>query len=397
MTTDKNNAAPDPQPAELNEVSGDSGELPPLPPVDGYDKRVQGHYSAEQMRDYARNAIRSAKQEQACSGMGIDKMAKELLERHTVAVPVAVEDGRCFMVREQDALDAIRAALAATGKQQVGEAVTDRMVEAALQSTVAEPNVGTPWREMVALDEHADFIEDMRKAIQAAISAQPDTPDFSPATQAVADHCDRIFWRHNYYTLPLGPSDRAKPTRRRQSAVELVQKLGFQWKDEAWVQVGEVQGDAGFDNRMGSADFEVWAKAEGYSLHRDPSSGNYTGDTLHAWRAWRHLAARQPGAQVRDHVPQEVVSAISAVAVIAHKESRHHVQKHIDTINAWLYAAPPAQGIDLGKFRALAEDLIAADRFDDYSLDMETVAVSAGRRLLALIDGQRDAAPGVES
>lgn len=110
-----------PQPAEL--AKQQEVELPPLPPVDGYDKRVHGHYSAEQMRDYARNAIRSAKQEQACSGLGIDKMAKELLERHTVAVPVAVEDGRCFMVREQDALDAICAALAATGKQQVGEAM----------------------------------------------------------------------------------------------------------------------------------------------------------------------------------------------------------------------------------------------------------------------------------
>lgn len=112
-----------PQPAELAEQQG--VELPPLPPVDGYDKRVHGHYSAEQMRDYARNAIRSAKQEQACSGLGIDKMAKELLERHTVAVPVAVEDGRCFMVREQDALDAIRAALAATVKQHVSEAQGD--------------------------------------------------------------------------------------------------------------------------------------------------------------------------------------------------------------------------------------------------------------------------------
>lgn len=41
----------------------------------------------------------------------IEKMARELLERHTVAINVAVEDGSCFMVSEQDALDAIRAAL----------------------------------------------------------------------------------------------------------------------------------------------------------------------------------------------------------------------------------------------------------------------------------------------
>lgn len=90
-------------------------ELPPLPPVDGYDKRVQGHYSAHQMREYARAsvaALAASQQEQACSGLGIDRAAQELLEQHTVAVPVAVEDGRCFMVREHEALDAIRAALA---------------------------------------------------------------------------------------------------------------------------------------------------------------------------------------------------------------------------------------------------------------------------------------------
>lgn len=41
----------------------------------------------------------------------IEKRARELLERHTVAINVAVEDGSCFMVSEQDALDAIREAL----------------------------------------------------------------------------------------------------------------------------------------------------------------------------------------------------------------------------------------------------------------------------------------------
>ena len=39
-----------------------AGELPPLPPVDGYDKRVVGHYSAASMHAYARAAI-AAQQE----------------------------------------------------------------------------------------------------------------------------------------------------------------------------------------------------------------------------------------------------------------------------------------------------------------------------------------------
>lgn len=56
-------------------------------------------------------------------------------------------------------------------------------------------------------------------------------------------------------------------------------------------QAGDVPPAAGFDNQMGSPAFEVWAKANDYSLHRDPGSLNYTGDTLHAWWAWRHLTA----------------------------------------------------------------------------------------------------------
>lgn len=35
-------------------------ELPPLPKVDGYDKRPQGHYSAESMRAYAIAAVTKA-------------------------------------------------------------------------------------------------------------------------------------------------------------------------------------------------------------------------------------------------------------------------------------------------------------------------------------------------
>lgn len=41
----------------------------------------------------------------------IERKARELLDMHADPVPVAVEDGRWFMVREQDALDAVIAAL----------------------------------------------------------------------------------------------------------------------------------------------------------------------------------------------------------------------------------------------------------------------------------------------
>lgn len=40
-----------------------------------------------------------------------EKRAQEILSLHAEPIPVAVEDGRLFMVKEQDALDAVRSAL----------------------------------------------------------------------------------------------------------------------------------------------------------------------------------------------------------------------------------------------------------------------------------------------
>lgn len=59
-----------------------------------------------------------------------------------------------------------------------------------------------------------------------------------------------------------------------------------------------------------------------------------------------------------------------------------------------VYAAPPAQGIDLGQLRALAE------KFESYGDDEIGDAFSGpyyqcAAELRGLIDGQRDAAPGV--
>ncbi|MBN5028241.1 hypothetical protein JY419_02220 [Stenotrophomonas maltophilia] len=108
-----------------------------------------------------------------------------------------------------------KAALAA--RQPVGEPVeaTDAMVEAALQSTVA--NNASPWRQVVASEDHADFISDMRAAINAALAARPSpitAEATTTSTQTVPDHCDRIFWQHNYYQLPVWPTDQKKPTKR---------------------------------------------------------------------------------------------------------------------------------------------------------------------------------------
>ncbi len=57
-----------PQPAELNEVSGNSGELPPLPKGRFITDRYSGtsflSYTAEQMQDYARAALAATGKQQ---------------------------------------------------------------------------------------------------------------------------------------------------------------------------------------------------------------------------------------------------------------------------------------------------------------------------------------------
>ncbi|MFI8572072.1 hypothetical protein ACIGEO_11190 [Stenotrophomonas bentonitica] len=164
------------------------------------------------------------------------------------------------------------------------------------------------------------------------------------------------------------------------------QKLGalmneFGYQSE---QVGEVQGDGlvALESAMpyletlhsivgGEARTSVWRCIE---------------------RGRAALAARQPGAQV----PVGYLFTDDP-AVYAMPGSGFHPGKEppADAINVVpLYDAPPAQGIDLGQLRDLASDLLDSARFADYSPEMTSVGESAGRRLLALID-QRDAAPGV--
>ncbi|GEM_PF-3409283 len=131
-------------------------------------------------------------------------------------------------------IDAPTPASQLEGKEPV--LATDAMVEAALQSTVA--NNASPWRQAVVPEDHADFISDMRSAINAALAARPSPLTFeetTTSTQKVPDHCDRIFWQHNYYQLPVGPTDHKKPTKRRQAAVETVMNLGYLWRNDAWI------------------------------------------------------------------------------------------------------------------------------------------------------------------
>lgn len=221
-------------------------------------------------------------------------------------------------------------------------------------------------------------------------------------------------------------------------------------------QVGEVQGVRD--------QFEAWAATTGHPVFRDTLAGAKNADYLHgstrlAWRCWQAaLAARQPGVQVpvgvaygpislppvphgqvmppddrtglypvvhddeamqdyareameadREHLAagiSHVEGAVlidGAVHLVQKGEEIDWVRGNVDGRKAKLvYAAPTAQGIDLGqqqdaaRWRWVREQngvTVSVEEADDDG-DMAFVSGHAPEELDAAIDGQRDAAPG---
>ena len=111
MTTDENNAAPDPQPAELagqQEVS-----LPPFPRTyyDAFGDGSEPLYTGKQMQDYARAALAATgKQQDGCTESNCR---------------------RCLTHPDHRG-DMPHAGIGSTGKQQVGEVQGDALIDAAL-------------------------------------------------------------------------------------------------------------------------------------------------------------------------------------------------------------------------------------------------------------------------
>lgn len=154
-------------------------------------------------------------------------------------------------------------------------------------------------------------------------------------------------------------------------------------------QVGEVQGDA----RASLPLYRMADDANGKrGLHRDD-----TGSWVRLQDVERALAARQPGAQA-----DEAAILRHGAAVLDMWEGDPNVTGYMGDFKdacailevLALHAAPPAQGIDLGQLRALAE------KFESYGDDEIGDAFSGpyyqcAAELRGLIDGQRDAAPGV--
>lgn len=155
-------------------------------------------------------------------------------------------------------------------------------------------------------------------------------------------------------------------------------------------QVGEVQGDV-------RAQFEAWNNSlpslYRYNLNRwsNEAQEYRSRHTRAAFAAWQAaLAARQPGAQ--EPVAWYVFADTEHWVTLDEDEADEN-RKEGCQVRPLVFgdiAAPPEQGIDLGHFR----DAITREYANSRALcDMPRILEC--ERLLALIDGQRDAAPGV--
>lgn len=279
MTTDKNNAAPDPQPAELAEQQG----------------QVIVHALADA---YAAGA----------EGLQFGGLAR---------------------------MEALAAALAATGKQQVGEEVS---VEEDVYCSIAD-------------------------MIEPYVQREGTNPD-GPLPASVHDSVKIIF---DHWLKTRAP-------------------------------VGEVQGDAVEHAK------NLDLLRAGYHVDAEPRAA-----ALNA--AIAALAARQPGAQ--DPITVEAVATVRRSGEgdryiywlteggIADLEAGDVLMVSDRAItnhdgSGEVYAAPPAQGIDLGVTEEEREwiDYAIAHMRDDSEPEDLTCA-DALEQLLRRIDGQRDAAPGV--
>jgi len=293
MTTGKNNAAPDPQPAELAEQQ--RAALPgPL----------------EELRDAAQHAL-------DCADGGDDYACGRPMIEALTTLGIMEKTGRGLWSTNVQIARSVVDALAATGKQQVGEVQGD-----ALTALVAK------WRAQAATHEVNGLEADSIGLTTAAM--------------------------------------------RNDARAHVLEEAA-----------NELQ--AALAARQPVRIYGCCAQPEG-ELHTTQCPN------------MRHLAARQPGAQVPrawlihwSHIPLESTEVTTSAS-------------RVDAVNALtdppriepLYAAPPAQGIDLGVTEEECEwiDYAIAHMRDDSEPEDLTCA-DALEQLLRRIDGPRDAAPGV--
>lgn len=212
-----------PQPAELSEVSGNSGELPPLPKGRFVTDRHSGtsfqSYTTEQMQDYA------------------------------------------------------RAALAATGKQHPTRAFTDKEIDARLDAL---------HRNMVASGQHNGGMVGVawNRAVyrDAAYGKQQGSEVLTDTyVQTVPDKCDRIVWQGHYYHLPIKQAEEGRAVNLSPIATRKLGELAAQGYVTNGVAIfNPATGQRGLVDNLG---FVGWLGAQGIDL------GQVRDAIVEAWRA----------------------------------------------------------------------------------------------------------------
>lgn len=321
MTTDKNNTAPDPQPAERADASV----------VEQIAQQWDGsqYYAPGEMVDIGAAIRRAGK-----------RLSAELAEQQGVSLPPfprthydAFGDGSEPLYTAKQMQDYARAALAATGKQQVGEV-------------------------------QGDALPPMPKCHDR----QPDDmPDDMPGYMESA-----LDWARDPYNC---------------EAVE-------------WLMENHAAIRAALAARQPGAQLAVWCGPMPESNGRQ----NWTAMMYHK----RGDIFREGAMQIeRCEYPDRVRYEANRLRyLIGERDEEPEIMKYDANLHSG-YVEPPAQGIDLGPFRRPVESW---KRKRERSLRR---AINAGKasplveglrrnladadRLMALIDGQRGAAPGADN
>ncbi|UQA20935.1 hypothetical protein [Stenotrophomonas sp. NY11291] len=147
----------------------------------------------------------------------------------------------------------------------------------------------------------------------------------------------------------------------------------------------------------GRIPFETWAKSQNYDMHRSAGGptfvvGEYTSElTAGAWEAWQYLSARQPvGEPVAwlvhwSDMPMESPEVTRSASRIAEVSALTHPPRVVP-----LYAARPAQAVDLGRIRSTVQALL--NWIDDWAETPEESGIDAieieAAAVLDLIDSQ---------
>jgi len=331
------------------------------------------------------------------------------------AAPLSTSDGaRCyiahFFAREMRRHDfttyiatelaadfacALAQYLAATGKQPVGEVHPDD----------------------VAVDAFADAMKQKMAGARAKGRGGWEDP-----AQCSAVDLTRLLRDHVEKGDPRDVANFCMMLHQRGESIVAYLDLPYMSEDEVQ-PVGEVQGDA-------RAQFEAWARWFAASVARNDEGDYASTATNSLWCAWqaaiaarqpvriygccaqpdgelhtaecpnmRHLAARQPGAQ-------EPFGYCADFDPAAHEFSHTFYYlapgEKVPKGCTAFYTAPPAQGIDLGQLRKLADrwERTANDK-DVAFKDRELIGMydkglmKCVRELRAALIDQRDAAPGV--